>query len=96
MMVTQCPYCNRIISVCEEWTFEDNESYEETCPNCNKIFIYSVTTECSYSFAAKKADCLNGGQHKFEIVHLIPPEKSYKRCVCGEQRAFTEFEMKEY
>jgi len=57
-----CPYCEKYVEINSD---EHNEGYEEyQCPKCNKYFEVYAEPTINYS-AGKKADCLNGGKHKW-------------------------------
>lgn len=82
----ECPYCGnkQNINHDEGYGYEEDEVYEQECPECEKIFIY--TTTISFSYDVSKADCLNGAEHKMEKVWQANPPlfPNWKRCkVCG-------------
>lgn len=89
----ECPYCG-------EWMDADNEDYPDVgdredewyhkeCPHCEKTFAYSV--EIQFSFTGQKADCLNGGEHKFEKTNTFPERFSRLRCSdCGKEKPIPE------
>lgn len=61
-----CPYCDYDFDL----NHDDGAYYEEyrrrecVCPKCEKTFM--VESSISWTFTAEKADCLNGGSHKWE------------------------------
>ena len=51
------------------------------------------TTSIIYYYKAKKADCLNGDDHKYELTHTHPKEWSTMRCeYCDDKKELTEKE----
>jgi hypothetical protein len=82
-----CPYCGAELEICHDdgVGYEENEIHQQQCSHCEKNFAF--TTTISYSYDGEKADCLNGGDHKWEKVKSYPnywPDR--KRCrVCGEE-----------
>lgn len=95
MTDVNCPYCG----AGNEINHDDGQGYEEDtlhqqyCPSCEKVFVF--TTYISFSYDAKKADCLNGAEHKWKPTHTYPLIATKMECdVCGERRNPTETEMK--
>ena len=85
-MSLQCPYCENYIDDPED-RYEQDVSYEEECPHCKKNFVFKVEYERNYW--ANKADCLNGGSHRYveRNSYGIHGEKTVKlRCQdCGNE-----------
>jgi len=89
-----CPYCG-----CPQQLNNDGEQYEEyvlhehECTACEKIFTFN--TYISFSYEAYKADCLNGGDHKYIPTHTCPIEATKMRCIyCEDKIEPTEDEWK--
>ena len=92
----KCPYCGKRQEPEHEFIHEinQNEFYPHECKSCSKTFTYTTTIICLNS--ERKADCLNGGEHKWEKVVCIPnffPNR--RRCQgCGlEERGEIDLEM---
>ena len=88
-----CPYCGHEMEVCRDDGFacEEDILYRQECPNCEKEFV--LTVEYSWSYSSFKADCLNGGEHKWRPLITCPKEYTQMRCDdCGEERQPTEEE----
>lgn len=83
----ECPYCGAEVEICHDdgYGYDEDEVYEQECGNCEMVFAY--TTETSYYYSTRKADCLNGGQHQWNPVRMYPrvyPDA--KQCEgCGER-----------
>lgn len=82
----ECPYCGHFYrprtddgNLCEEET-----TYHEECPKCEKVFVAMVSWLPTYS--ASKADCLNGGEHTLAESKICPkPSRPRIYCTtCGE------------
>jgi len=77
-----CPYCDEDFELCHDdgaYTDEgQNEQWE--CPKCNKISM--VSTSITFSHEAEKADCLNGGEHKWTKRVGLPVEHFENKYIC--------------
>lgn len=83
----ECPYCGAEVEINHDdgYGYEEDETYEQQCPECEKNFSY--TTYISFSHTAYKADCLNGSPHKYEKTTTYPPEFAKLRCAdCGDEK----------
>ena len=92
-MDTNCPYCDADIEINHDdgYGYEEDVLNEQTCEECNKTFTY--TTSILYCYETEKAECLNGGSHKYEKTHTFPIEYSKMRCeTCSKEREMTEKE----
>lgn len=92
----KCPYCGakQEINHDDGYGYNEDEVYEQCCCICDKIFAY--TTSIMFSYEARKADCLNGGNHKWKKTITVPRQYTKMRCEdCGEERKPTEEEMSE-
>lgn len=84
----ECPYCGhgQEIDHDDGYGYEQDEIHQQECGYCEKVFAY--TTVILFYYEAEKADCLNGGEHKFRKIHGCPEEyfKNRYRCEdCGEE-----------
>ena len=43
-MYIECPYCEKEIEIDHEdgYDYEENEKYQQECPECGKTFIYDT------------------------------------------------------
>mgnify|MGYP003437627122 CR=1 FL=1 len=89
----ECPYCGKE----QDINHDDGAGYTEgvaeqqTCDDCGNTFAY--TTEISFSHTAYKADCLNDGEHDYQLTHTSPKEFSKMECsMCDDSRELTEAE----
>jgi len=69
MTTVECPYCEEYVEIDTDDHYEDYEEYE--CPNCSKNFEVFAEATVSYS-VCYKADCLNGGEHKWKQKIGVP------------------------
>lgn len=80
----ECPYCENEQDDPEE-CFGDGDEQEVECWECEKHFI--VRTAISVDFEPRKADCLNGAPHDYQLAKTFPAEFAEMRCVtCGEKK----------
>ena len=89
----ECPYC-------EEWqeiNHDDGQGYAEgvihqqECDNCGKTFVFE--TSITFYYEAKKADCLNDGEHNWGQLTTYPKCFTKMQCeMCNEERNLTEEE----
>lgn len=71
----ECPHCKHGIDLWSEDSFQDEESREIECPECEKTFIVTASYSVSYD-----SHCLNG-EHKFVEM---PTKAPYVQCQnCG-------------
>ena len=84
-----CPYCGAGQEICHDdgQGYEESELHQQECSGCEKVFVF--TTSISFYYSARKADCLNGGNHKMKPVRAFPLLwRDWARCTdCGEERA---------
>jgi hypothetical protein len=68
----ECPYCGEGMEICNDdgHGTDESETYEEECPHCEKSF--SFTAYISFSYTARKADCLNGADHDWRKGACAP------------------------
>lgn len=90
----KCPYCGAENEICHD----DGQGYDEgvindqECHVCGKNFVFTTSVVCYYD--ARRADCLNDGEHKYTPTHTYPREFSQMECrSCGCTRPCTEAEM---
>lgn len=82
----ECPYCGepQEINHDDGYGYEEDELYSQLCEHCEMRFVFSSWTTRYYD--VKKADCLNGGEHKWEEVKCYPKRGDWFRCTeCGEE-----------
>jgi len=97
METVTCPYCenNTKINPIDREHYDGEEEYE--CEHCGKCFEVLAETYTRYS-ACDKADCLNGGNHKWKQV-VGYPEIHFKgryRCEdCSTEYCSTEYTLQE-
>ena len=93
----ECPYCEAGLEINHDdgFGYDQNVNHEMECSECVKTFVFQ--TEVSFNYTPKKADCLNGEEHNYEITKTFPKCFSQMRCThCYKERDLTESEMKEY
>ncbi len=81
-----CPYCDENLGDYVDDCHEPDVQYEYQCSKCDKNFVFTITYYPTFS--SDKADCLNGGKHKYEQINGIPREyfKDKYRCKdCGKE-----------
>jgi hypothetical protein len=91
----ECPYCGAENEVCHDdgAGYEEDVCHEMQCCECEKNFVF--TTYISFSYTPYKADCLNDGEHQWEIVLGYPKHKELAemRCKdCDKRRNMTDTE----
>ncbi len=72
-----CPYCGAGQEICHD----DGHGYEEDYMHeqeCGKTFTF--LTSISFHYEAAKADCLNGGKHRWYRTNTYP--RKYARLKC--------------
>ena len=88
----ECPYCGVMQEICHDdgYGYAEDETFQQEC-DCGKIFTF--TTSISFYYDAKKADCLNGGEHDYKPTVTSPKEYTMMRCEdCVCERTPTEAE----
>lgn len=91
-----CPYCGHVneIEYSEGHGVDEGVLHEQECSGCEKYFVFS--THITFSHEAKKADCLNGGEHDYKPTCTYPIEFTEMACtMCDHRRKLTDDEMKE-
>lgn len=92
----ECPYCGdeQEINHDDGYGYAEDEVHEQECSNCEKTFVF--TTSIHFYYSATKADCLNGGEHKYKKTMTVPRRYTRMRCSdCDHERKPTDSEMKE-
>lgn len=81
MKDVECPYCGtgQEINHDDGYGYEEDDPHEQSCPHCDKTFVFYTTILFHYS--AHKADCLNGSPHRYEKTKTYPPEFAVMRCI---------------
>ncbi len=83
---TNCPYCGAEVEINHDdgQGYTEDEIHQQECPECEKTFVF--TTAIHFSYSPEKADCLNGGEHKYKLTTTYPPEWARMRCEdCGHE-----------
>ena len=86
MSDVNCPYCNAGVEICHDdgYGYEEDGLFEQSCPQCEKNFAF--TTTIIFHYYARKADCLNEGEHNYEKTKTYSPEFARLRCgQCGDE-----------
>lgn len=94
MFDIQCPYCDGEFEICNDDGFglEEDIRYEQECPHCEKLFVF--TTWISFDYSPKRADCLNGEPHAVRPLRTFPIERTKMYCRdCNYSRNPTDKEM---
>lgn len=97
MKDTECPYCGNGVDINHDdgYGIIEGRTYNQECPECGKTFVY--TTDYSIYYTTSKADCLNGGEHDFEMIIIYPRHRTRMKCRhCGEERALTPEERQRF
>jgi len=87
---TECPYCGADVDINHDdgYGYEEDDLHQQECRSCGKTFTY--TTAIHFSYRPYKADCLNGGKHKYEKTKTYPPQFARLRCdECGHEKPLT-------
>lgn len=82
-----CPYCDHDCGDYFDDMHDSNVDYEWECEGCEKSFIFTI--EYDPTFTGHKADCLNGGEHKWENS-TIPKGNHYRCADCGKTKIVAE------
>lgn len=86
----ECPYCEYEQEICHDdgYGYEEDVEHEQTCPECDKIFVF--TTSISYYYEVNKADCLNGSEHNMikRVTTYYPDYAECKDCSHAVQGKF--------
>ena len=93
----ECPYCGQGLEINHDdgQGYEEDTSHEQECYHCGKTFLF--TTSISFSYESNKADCLNGGEHKYETTMTVPRKRTKYRCSdCDHEKPLTDSEMKAF
>lgn len=97
METVKCPYCGEEQYIDHEdgYGYEENQTYNQTCCNCEKVFAYQ--TSIHFSYDVKKCGCMNGEDHKWKLTSTSPKCASQMECTeCGERRELTVEERTEF
>jgi len=97
MKDVKCPYCGEEQDINHEegYGYEEGETFNQECKSCGKSFSYE--TQRIFYYDVRKADCLNGGEHKWRPTITVPKFATRMMCPeCGEYRDPTDEERKEY
>lgn len=96
MSDVECPYCGagQEINHDDGYGYEEDKVFEQECTNCEKTFAF--TTSISFYHEATKADCLNGGEHKYKPTITVPRKYTMMICTdCDHERKPTDAEMQD-
>ena len=89
----KCPYCKELVEINHDdgYGYSEGQTYQQECDNCEKTFVYE--TVVTFDYYLDKAECLNGSDHEYQLVHTAPKEFSKMACIhCDERREMTEDE----
>lgn len=89
-----CPYCGTECEVCHDdgHGYEEDVFHEHECHECEKTFVFE--THISMSYYSKKADCLNGAEHRWKATYTYPVRYTKQVCQeCGFDRPSTQDEI---
>ena len=92
-MDIECPYCEKGLEIChyDDFGYQEGVKHQMKCDNCQKTFVFE--TSIVFHYEAQKADCLNDGNHDYQLTHTFPKEFSKMECsMCGDKREITENE----
>lgn len=92
--MTTCPYCGASVEINHDggYGFDEEVLHQQTCGRCGKIFTYY--TGVIYQYEPRKADCLNGGEHRYKQRIVTPAIFAYKECLaCGDRQPSTDDEI---
>lgn len=96
-MDIECPYCEKELDINHDdgFGYEEGVTHQMECKHCDKSFVF--TTSISFYYDPEKADCLNGGEHNYELTHTFPKPWSKMRCsMCDKKRDLTIEERKSF
>lgn len=82
-----CPYCGADLYINHDdgYGYGEGILYQQECGKCSKTFTYRTNIILLYNIA--KANCLNGGEHKYELTKTFPIEAVRLRCsMCGDEK----------
>lgn len=94
MADVECPYCGKDQEINHDdgYGYAEDIKHKQECGHCGKTFVF--TTEISFDHEAEKADCLNGGEHKYKPTPTYPKEFTEMECMmCDDKRKPTAEEM---
>lgn len=75
----ECPYCDAANEVCHDdgFGYEEDQAHAMECSECGKNFVFF--TCISFDYSPRKADCLNGCEHRFsDAIHYVHPGSIFK------------------
>lgn len=81
MSDVKCPYCGEDQEIRHDdgYGYDEDKIHEQECGSCGKTFSY--TTQISFGYDVRRADCLNGAEHNFCEVSLASSAK-FTRFAC--------------
>lgn len=93
----ECPYCGeeQDINHDDGYGYKEDEAHQQQCGKCEKTFVFY--TSIHFSYEPRKADCLNGAEHKYEPTSTFPSFFTRMRCaMCDDERNPTKKERELY
>jgi hypothetical protein len=90
----ECPYCGQWQKICHDdgFGYEEGKAHQMDCCHCEKTFCFE--TSISFDYESSKADCLNGGDHRYKRTCTVPVKYTKMRCEdCDDERPCTDKEM---
>lgn len=94
MNEAECPYCGNTQEICHDdgYGMSEDGVYAQECELCTQTFVYTISFSIDYT--TRKADCLNGGYHKYRPSITNPVAYTNMRCIdCDDVRDCTDSEM---
>jgi hypothetical protein len=94
MIDFKCPYCgaDQEVNHDDGAGYDENRLHEQECSDCEKTYVFD--TAISFTYTPKKADCLNGAEHRLKFRKSWPHEYSKMCCQdCDYKRQATETEL---
>lgn len=79
-----CPYCDAFVEINHDdgYGLSEDEPHQQECERCEKTFVFYTWVQLHYRTTA--ANCLNGGEHAYQMTHTYPHTARRMRCKdCG-------------
>lgn len=78
----ECPYCETFQEINHDdgYGYAENETHEQECSKCGKIFVYQ--TSIMYSYDVEICPCKNGEPHNLIDIKGCPSEYFVGKKTC--------------